>query len=170
MFSFLQRSWESGEEGQLIEEMIAGAFSDFAPYAGAEQQQVRFVRQHTDGTTATLLYDEDGEWAVNLGNPHAGTAAFTTRRDVLFDLRARLPLHWGKANSNSNSSSSGGTVAEPAASSTLSDTRRDGLRFTSSAVLPPRGRPGSVGVLELLFAPGSQRRGAGLRVGPFSLR
>ncbi|RNF26602.1 uncharacterized protein Tco025E_01134 [Trypanosoma conorhini] len=177
MLLALQRWWEAGLEGPFIEEMISGAFSDFAPYAGAEQRQLRFVRQQTDGTKTSFVCEEDGEWAVNVENRHVGAVAFSTRREVVCDLRARLPLRLGSAETTTNGgdkgtsdntgdSDNGTEVSHAARLQTLGNQRR----FISSAALPSRGRPGTIGVLEVLLSPTLERYGVGLRVGPFSLR
>ncbi|RNF00064.1 hypothetical protein TraAM80_07838 [Trypanosoma rangeli] len=172
MFLALQRCWEAGLEGLLIEEMISGAFSDFAPYAGAEQRQVRFVRQQTDGTKTSFVYEEDDEWAVNVENRHVGAVAFSTRREVVCDLRARLPLRLGSAENTKNDNDKTGETDNGAEIIYASppQIRDNQRRFISSAALPSRGRPGTVGVLEVLFSPAVERYGVGLRVGPFSLR
>ncbi|KAF5221218.1 hypothetical protein C3747_22g75 [Trypanosoma cruzi] len=171
MLPFLQRHWEAGLEGPLIEEMISSAFSDFAPYAGAEQQQLRFVRRQMDGTTSSFMYDDEGDWAVNVENRNIGAVAFSTRREVLCDLRARVPLRLGSVENDNHNDKPGGNADRTEISHAVSSQTRDSQRrFISSAALPSRGRPGTIGVLEVLFSPAVERYGVGLRAGPFSLR
>lgn len=162
MLSYLRHSWEAGLEAPFVEEMISSALSDFAPYAGADQQQMRFVRRQADGTTTSFAYEENGEWAVKLENPHVGTTAFTTRGEFALDVRARVPL-WSKSLLGGGENRRLPATTQPNAP----NTRR---RFISPAALPPCGRPGTVGVLEALLLSTSGRCGGGLRAGPFSLR
>ncbi|KAG8348969.1 hypothetical protein ERJ75_000142400 [Trypanosoma vivax] len=169
MLAFLQRQWESGADGCLIEDMITAAFSDFAPYAGAEQQHLRFVRRQADGTISNLVYEDDGNWSVNIGNPHIGGFSFTTTNELFCDLRLRIPLLLRGANANAGRDSSMRKSPEVTNNATHEEVLYARQNF-QYAVPPPRGPHGSFGALEVLYSYVSGGYGAGIRLGPFSMR
>nr|CCC91409.1 conserved hypothetical protein [Trypanosoma congolense IL3000] len=174
MFSFLRKHWESGENAYLIEELISCAFSDFAPYAGAEQRQTRLVRRQADGTTTKIACEESGNWFVSVGNPYIGGLSFSTVGDFLCDLQLRLPLQRGNdvESSTKRQATSGGTSGLPFEEKSLVPVTvpydsRNPFRYS---VPPPRGPPGCCGMAEVLYSHMTGNFGVGARFGPFSLR
>ncbi|SCU65158.1 uncharacterized protein TEOVI_000521600 [Trypanosoma equiperdum] len=177
MFCFFQNRWESGLGAHLTEELISSAFSDFAPYAGAEQQQTRFVRRQSDGTTTRVAYGEDGGWSVSMGNPYAGGISFATTPDLLCDMQLRIPLKLARDVVEQNSErgiigSADNSEVLPVSRISLTPitTPYDSRSPFQYSVPPPLGPTGCFGMVELLYSYVTHVYGAGLRVGPLSLR
>ncbi|CAG9573966.1 conserved hypothetical protein [Leishmania major strain Friedlin] len=149
----LQEYWQSGFRGLHIEECISNAFADFAPYAGADQQRIvvsrqtpapgRPVARSSDAAAAaavvgtpispawhvasssSVIVEENGDFTVQMRDPHAGSLAFSTTGHMQMEAAVRVDMPVRSSTSGRTGTSTGAerAVAEVAALSALPPTR-----------------------------------------------
>lgn len=180
--------WQSGYEGQHIEELISGVFSDFAPYAGAEYQRLTLVRQYGTSAATTATVEDSGDMAFSVGHTAAGSTMFTTTGLVRIDANLKVPLPLPLSGQRADSpppperrdtAAAASAAVVPFPSSAVrrfvSTVRGAQLFFGVPAVarLPHGGSDGNLGQLEIeggIPAMWRGRTALGFRAGPIAAR
>lgn len=152
----LREYWQSGFRGLHIEECISNAFADFAPYAGADQQRIvvsrqtpapgRPVARSSDAaavaavvgtpispashvaSSSSVIVEENGDFTVQMRDPHAGSLAFSTTGHMQMEAAVRVDIPVQSSASGRASASTGAerAAAEVTVLSALSPTRESG--------------------------------------------
>lgn len=91
--NFLYAAWHRGDRAEYIEDMTSRYLEEFAPYAGAEHQQLSLTRVHRDsGVVMSFSAEEKGHGTALCRHPSIGVLTCATAGQGESQATLRVPL------------------------------------------------------------------------------
>eukprot|EP00796_Vickermania_ingenoplastis_P010191 gene10191-7139_t len=95
--NFISYCWQRGCRSESIEDLTARYFAEFAPYAGADQQQISLARVHDGGAVMGMAVEDGAAVSLLCRHPRVGLVHCDVSGEVSGEATLRVPLRAGWA-------------------------------------------------------------------------